>query len=212
MSQAGVWANDAGDPQAFARAHQAMLRRSDLQFDLVAPPEIRTPDWLIALGKLLLSLAPLLKVVFWIGLAAGVVLIVYFIAKEILSRFRRRSPKSAAAPAQQEPEWRPARARALTLLEDADRLAAQGQFSEAVHLILFRSIEDIESRWPNLIRPALTSRDIAEHNALPEAARRTFGDIARMVELSFFGGALLQADDFSACRRAYEAFALPGRR
>ncbi len=106
-------------------------------------------------------------------------------------------------------EWRPAAARARPLLEDADRLAADGRFAEAVHLILFRSIEDIDRRWPRLVQPALTSRDIAQHPALPTAARTTFAAIARTVERSFFGGQAIGPAEFEACRSEYQAFALP---
>jgi len=95
------------------------------------------------------------------------------------------------------------------LLTELDRLAAEGRYGEAAHLILFRSIEDIDGRWPNLVRPALTSRDIAAHRGLPERARQTFGDIARVVEHAVFGGRALSAEDFARCRRAYETLALP---
>lgn len=98
-------------------------------------------------------------------------------------------------------------AKARTLLEDADKLAAAGQFAEAVHLILFRSIEDIEGKRPDLISPALTSRDIAGLEGVPERVRRTFSDIAAVVERSFFGGRAVGAEEFAACRKAYEGFA-----
>ena len=78
-----------------------------------------------------------------------------------------------------------------------------------MHLLLFRSIEDIDGRWPGLVRPALTSRDIAGLGDLPEAARRTFASIAQVVERSLFAGQTLNAADFADCRQAYQAFALP---
>jgi hypothetical protein len=197
----------AGD---LARAHDALLRQGDLQFDLnaVQPPS-PPPNWLKPLLDFLASLAPVFPYIFWGGLIIGGLAILYFILRELvglrLPRFRRKPrPKPADA------EWRPSEARARTLLEEADRLAAEGRYDEATHLILFRSIEDIDGRWPNLVRPALTSRDIAAHRGLPELARQTFGDIARVVERSFFGGARLAAEDFAFCRGAYEAFALPG--
>jgi hypothetical protein len=193
-----------------ARAHDAMLHRSDLQFDLSAvQPPAPPPNWLKPLLDFLASLAPIFPYIFWGGLIIGGLAILYFILRELvglrLPRFRRK-PKAAPA----EAEWRPSEARARTLLEEADRLAAAGRYDEATHLILFRSIEDIDGRWPNLVRPALTSRDIAAHRGLPDLARQTFGDIARVVERSFFGGARLAAEDFAYCRGAYEAFALPG--
>ncbi len=106
-------------------------------------------------------------------------------------------------------DWRPDEAKARALLEDADRLAAQGAYDEAAHLILYRSIDDIEGRRPRLVRPALTSRDIAALEAVPGAARAAFSRITQAVEASFFGGRSLDRDGFAECRRAYEAFAFP---
>jgi hypothetical protein len=196
----------AGD---LARAHDALMRQGDLQFDLTAVQPPPPPDWLKPLFDFLASLAPIFPYIFWGGLIIGGLAILFFILRELvglrLPRFKR---KPRAGPP--EAEWRPTEARARTLLEEADRLAAQGRYDEATHLILFRSIEDIDGRWPNLVRPALTSRDIAAHRGLPDLARETFGEIARVVERSFFGGAKLGPDDFAFCRGAYEAFALPG--
>lgn len=194
----------AGD--AVARAHAALLRQTDLQFDFAVQRPPPPPAWLKTLADLLRTLGPALKWVFWIGLALGVGAVLLFIGRELLAtrfpRLRRR-PKPAA------PEWRPSAARARTLLEDADRLAAAGRYGEAVRLILFRSIEDIDERWPGQVRPDLTSRDIAGLAILPTAARDTFAGIARVVEHSLFGGRAVDAQGFAACRSAYQAFALP---
>jgi hypothetical protein len=196
----------AGD--SLARAHAALLKHADLQFDFaqLAPPPA-PPDWLKSLANLLMRAAPAFKWLFWIGLALALGMILLYVGRELLaSRFPslRRKPKPAS-----EPEWRPTAARARTLLEDADRLAAGGRYAEAAHLILFRSIEDIDARWPGQVRPALTSRDISGLAVLPPTARDTFAGIARVVEHAFFGGRPVDARDFATCRAAYEAFALP---
>jgi len=198
-----------------ARAHAQLLQQPDLQFSFTAPPKADPPPgWLIAffrgLGHLLRSGAPAFKWLAWIGLAALVLLVLYFILREVVGlRWPGRKRPARAKPMTIEDDWRPTAARARTLLEDADRLAAQGLFAEATHLLLFRSIEDIDKRWPRLVQPALTSRDIAEHPTLPLAARQTFAAIARTVERSFFGGQAIGAGEFEACRRDYQAFALP---
>ena len=172
------------------------------------------PGWLEALlrwlGHVLKGGAEVFKLLFWAALVVAAALIVYFILREVIGvRFpwRKRTPRPTPLAIQD--DWRPSAARAGTLLEDADRLAGEGRHAEAVHLILFRSIEDIDQRWPRLVRPALTSRDIAQHPTLPAAARSTFAAIARTVERSFFGGQPIGAAEFEACRRDYQAFALP---
>jgi len=199
---------------AFETAHAALLKQTDLQFafhPVVIPP---TPEWLKAFARWLahiaVAFAPVFKIVFWGGLAIGVGLILYFLVWDLIALRLgwRRAPK--AKPVELQSEWAPTAAKAQTLLEDADRLAAAGRYDEAVHILLFRSIDDIDRRWPNTVRPALTSRDIADHAHLSEAARRTFTGIAEVVERSFFGGAEVGAGDFKACREAYAAFALPG--
>jgi hypothetical protein len=116
--------------------------------------------------------------------------------------WRRRPALEAPAEA-----WRPDEAPARALLREADALAAEGRYGEAAHLLLFRSIEDIDRRRPRLVRPALTSRDIAGAPALPPGPKRSFGDIVMMVERSLFGGRTLEQQDWQACRSAYEDFA-----
>ena len=196
-----------GASDAFARAHDALLRGKDLQFaPSVTPKPPDVPDWLLAIGKALAAAAPYLAYVFWGGLILGAAIILYFVARELIVT-RWPSFKLNKGPVLGEEAWRPSAAKARTLLEDADKLAAAGRFAEAAHLILFRSIEDIEGKRPDLIKPALTSRDIAQLEGVPERVRRTFSEIARVVERSFFGGRSVGADEFAACRKAYEGFA-----
>ncbi|MDR3508132.1 MAG: hypothetical protein P4L64_09575 [Caulobacteraceae bacterium] len=215
MSSGGGEAIQPVTADAVARAHQALLRQTDLQFafSFEKPPE--PPDWAKAfgrwLGHVIEACAPAMKFVFWGGLALILAAVLYFVLREVVGVRLGGKRKVKARPVDLDADWRPAAARARTLLEDADRLAAEGRFEEAVHLLLFRSIEDIDARWPRLIQPALTSRDIAVHATLPPAARETFSAIARTVEASYFGGRAVGSADFAACRAAYEAFALPAR-
>jgi len=190
-----------------------LLKQSDLQFSfkpvvIPQPPEWLKPflDWL---GHVLKAIAPAFKYVFWGGIIIGAIVIAYFLFWEMAAiRFgwRKRGP---VRPVQLDQAWTPNAARARTLIEDADRLAAEGRYDAAIHLLLFRSIEDIDQRWPGSVRPALTSRDIADHPRLTEGARRIFAELARVVERSFFAGAPVGEADFRACRQAYSAFALP---
>ncbi len=192
----------------FAQAHAKLVSGGDLQFDQAAVSVPKPPGWLHWLTDLLEALGPVLKWAFWIGLAVVVALILYFIVREIL---RLRAPLARAKPLDMgpEPEWRPDAKAARDLLAAADQLAAEGRFGEAAHLILLRSVEDIEGRRPRTVRPALTTREIASLAALPASARPAFASIGQLVERSLFGGAQVLADEFADCRRAYEAFALP---
>ena len=183
-------------------AHDAMLRTKGLQFDFKAVPQPKPPEWLDGLLRFLGELGPLVRFLFWGGLVIGAALIIWFVVREVLALRRRRRPE-AVAPA----DWRPDAGAARALLDEADALAAAGRFGEAIHLLLFRSIDDIAGRRPGLLRPALTSRDIAALDQMPGEARSAFGRIAQEVERSFFGGRSVAADDFTRARRDYEVFA-----
>ena len=100
---------------------------------------------------------------------------------------------------------------ALALHDDADRLAAEGRYDEATHLLLKRSVGQIAAARPGLLEPSSTAREIAELPALSEAARGAFALIAGRVERSLFALRSLTADDWRAARAAYADFALAAR-
>ena len=213
-AQPGLFAEGAEPSRATLKAAQGrLLQDRTLQFHLKleAPtPKAATPEWLKWLANLVGQLGHLLSWVFWGAVVLGAAAIVVFIVLEIA---RTRWPdlfKRKRKPGQSPVDWRPEAAVARALLAEADRLAAEGRYAEAARLLLHRSIEDIESRRPRLVRPAFTAREIAGLEGLPAAARQTFGFIAEIVERSFFGGRDVDADSFAACRRAYEDFAFPG--
>jgi len=202
-------AGPAGAADHLAAAHDKLLHNPGFQFDFNAvPPPPTLPQWLLALFKFLGSLQPLFEILFWAGVAILVGLIVYFIGREAVRYYNRARPDARTLP-EHAPDWRPPAARARALLADVDRLAAQGLYAEAVHLLLFRSIEDIDARRPRTLTPALTSRDIVALKEIPASARQAFARITGAVEWSFFGGRAVSAGDFAECRRAYEAFAFP---
>ena len=189
--------------QQLVLAHKALLKTRGLQFDFtgMAPP--KPPAWLEPLAKFLNAIGPALLYVFWGGVILGVALILYFILMELVPDGWFRKKRQAVTPA----DWRPAPETARALLEDADRLAAEQRFEEAIHLLLFRSIDDLASRRPGAVKPALTSRDISGLEVLPPAARSAFARLAEAVERTFFGGRPAGADEFGTARQDYEAFA-----
>ena len=189
--------------QQRAAAHRALLQTHGLQLDFKAAPQPpEPPGWLVDLLRGLAQMGPVFRFVFWGGLALAVLMIGVFIYREVVaSRFKAAEKTTAQA------DWRPEPEQARALLEAADRLAAEGKFAEAIHLLLFRSIDDLAGRRPGVVRPALTSRDIAELPQLPENARGAFASIARRVEMSFFGGRGAGPEDFGGARGVYEAFA-----
>jgi hypothetical protein len=199
---------DPAAQSALAEAHARLLSDPQLQFDRTGftPPEV--PGWLHWIADALRLIAPLMKYVFWAGLAVVVGLILFAIGREVLNLRRPRARPTESAP-QQAAEWRPDAGAARDLLANADALAARGLYAEAAHLLLLRSVEDVQRRQPKAVRVSLTTREIASLKAIPDHARPAFTLIAGLVERSLFGGARVEAGDFADCRRAYEAFALP---
>jgi hypothetical protein len=194
----------AGDD--FAERHRALKQARDLQFDFPqyeAPPE---PAWVKPLAEFLRALGPLLQVVVWAGVAFLAAMLLYFAFREVERRWglRRARRRDAAIEA---PIIAPEAARRL--LADADALAAEGLYAEAIHVLLHRSIAEFDKTKVAEIRDSLTSREIARLPGLPNAARNAFATIAAAVEASFFGGRDVDARVFGTCRLAYASFALP---
>lgn len=210
---------------AGAQAWRAMRGMGDIQFAPVADkqPQTQWPEWLKALGRwladLLAPIGRLLDSIFggllrgvglhWnaveiaLALAAlvGALWIAWMLGRPWLAARRARKRAEAAG-------WTPEREAALALLEDADRLAAEGRFGEAAHLLLQRSVAHIASARPEWLSPSSTAREIGRIEPLPQRARSAFAVIAAQVERSLFALRGLSAEDWGLARAAYADFAL----
>lgn len=189
-----------------------MRAAADIQFaplPPVQPPQ--TPGWLSALGDFLRGLLspvgeaiglswPVLEKVLIVLAAVGAALLLWRVLQPLISKRRTLS--------EVEPEWSPDRDAALALLSDADRLAAEGRFAEAAHLLLQRSVHHIAEVRPGWLLPASTAREIAGLPQLPARARTAFAVIAGRVEASRFALRALGLADWQAARAAYADFAL----
>lgn len=204
-----IAASNGGANDALASAHQQLLTDSRLQFEFAEYHPPPPPQWLEPLAQFLNAVAPFLGYVFWAGVAVIVALILWALVNEVMRRMPSNAPKQTAAPAEK-PVYKPTAARAKALLEEADRLAAEGRYGEAVRVLLHRSIEDFESVFSLAIGPALTSREVARLEQLSPQGRNVFTGIAQAVETSLFGEQPLSRERFMACRDAYASFALQG--
>ncbi len=187
----------------------------DIQFSAAfAKPPDPPPEWWGDVTRWLgEALEPLARALAWawpwlsklllVALAIGVVALLWVILAPYIADWRER--RAAAVP-----DWAPDQALARALLEDADRLAAEGRFDEAAHLLLYRSIEDIAATRPDLLRPSTTAREIGAFEALSQRARQAFGVIAGHVEASVFARRPLDRNAWDSSREAYRAFALDG--
>lgn len=202
---------DAGKAWETVRASQ------DIQYVPLDPPKVpETPNWLLQLlewlGNIFRPLAEALGVSWpvlqWILLGLFVLLMAWFLWRLVEPMARIRFQKRSGADGSDSEGWAPVRAEALALLEDADRLAEQGLYDEATHLLLQRSVGQIREARPGALEPSSTAREIATLAALPQRARAAFAVIADRVERSLFALRRLEAADWQAARAAYAEFAL----
>jgi hypothetical protein len=180
----------AGRADQFAGAYKALRADSSVQFNLVPPiPRPKPPGWLEALLNWLDHhlFTPIGKALSWIGsffpdaaYARIILWIVIAAGAAILAWALFNRVRHG--------EW------SLRIPRRADP---------------GRSVEDIASRRPNIVRPALTSRELAASHGIPGRARELFAAIARLVERSLFGGRAVSEGDWLAARAAYSDFALP---
>lgn len=191
----------------FDRAHRDLLADPSLQFSFERPetPD-PPPDWLSPLADFFEWVAPYLSYIFWVGVAIVAAMIVYAIVTEVMRRFPKTTAEAPPPVEIPVPEFHPAAARARALLEEADRMAREGRYGEAVRILLHRSIEDMDEAYPATIRPSMTSREISMLQFLSAQGRATFVKIAQAVEANLFAGRPSSAEQFAECRKAYEAF------
>ena len=216
----------------FSAAHAALKADPSVQFTLSrAPPPPQPPAWLKAFVKWLGQVFepvgrffawidsffpnwPYARIFLWVVLAVVVALIAWGVYQRIRHGEWRLPGKlrfrATVVAVEEDQAWAPDAAPVREWLREADAMAAAGRYAEAVHHLLFRSIEDIARRRPRLVRPALTSRELSASEVLPPPARDLFAGIARLVERSLFGGRPVDATDWTGARAAYSDFALPG--
>lgn len=153
----------------------------------------------------------------WIGQSLGYLLIaiiviailggLYLVFGESLTLRGRQKQAPPAPDTSYAPRLQPEPARAKALLSDAEALAAQGRFAEAVHLLLFRSISDIQEQRAGIIEKSLTAREIGALEDLPQTIRDALSPIIAIVERSFFGGQSVGEHQWLDARQSYQRFA-----
>lgn len=204
-----------------------MRRDPAIQFTLTPPkPPVKPPGWLKdffdtigrafeQVGRFIKWIAsffpdaPYARIILWSVLALGAAALLWAAYNRIrYGSWRLRLPKLASKADPIEEEWVPEERGARSWLQEADALALDGRFAEAIHHLLSRSVEDIAKRRPALARPALTSRELASADTIPHRARSLFEAIASLVERSLFAGLAVGEVDWLKAREAYSDFAL----
>ena len=87
---------------------------------------------------------------------------------------------------------------------EAEELARQGSFAEAMHVLLLQSVSELRRRLGIPIAASLTSREILYRIGLTPEARAVFADIINRVEISYFGAHEPEQEEYLACRKSFE--------
>ena len=202
-----------GAERDIASAWEGVRADDAIQFaETPMPTQPPPPDWFLQfmewLAKVFSPVARFLVANWlwlqWVLLAIGISLVILFLVKMVAPDLLTRRKRTDG----EEEEWSPDKGEALALLEEADRLAAEGRYDEATHLLLKRSVGQIAAARPDIVEPSSTARELSAEPRIPDGARSAFGVIAQRVERSLFPLTELSSEDWQAARSAYADFAL----
>lgn len=206
---------DAGSVERLVEQHRAdeRIQTERPQFEPEPRKQRRQSDnaFLKAIGRFFAWLFSHFGWLFrWLLIAAvaGVIVYVlwYMFGGMSLAGWRRKQGGGERDISVQDAD-RPDESEARALLDEADALAGEGRFAEAVHLLLFRSIEDIRARRSGGVPRSLTAREIQSLGDLTQRTREALAPIIALVERSFFGGRPVDADGWKTARASYQSFA-----
>ena len=138
----------------------------------------------------------------WLLLGVGVVVTVMWIARA-LSGYTR----DAQAPSRASPVARPPPARLERPKTDAERLAEDGRYDEAIHVLLLETLRALDRHVPGGIRKSYTSREVLSRIELPSAAHPELESLVSAVETSLFGNDVSERIDYEACVGHFQRFA-----
>ncbi len=143
--------------------------------------------------------SPVVRTLLWLGVGVVAALLVFQILKRVRSR---------AAPAPQEP----ARSAALgtapspALADDAQHLADAGQYAEAAHVLLLRTLEHLARLATHPLPVAWTSREILKQVSMPSDAAPALRTLIEVVECTRFGTDEAARTDWERCQAQFQVF------
>jgi hypothetical protein len=149
-----------------------------------------------------LAVPDVIRFLLWGAVIAGTLVIVWSLRDSlpVISRSRK-----IIAPEPARPPLTPSNRMEEAQLE-ADDLARQGHYREAMHLLLLKSLTEIRRQLGTSFAISLTSREILRRVQLSDIARQSLSAIIRSVERTYFGGGDAGQRDYSDCRTNFETF------
>jgi len=207
-------APDAAAPARVQEALQQAYARGDLQRTYPPARDLRSLESAEA------AMDPLVALLRWLGLGGvstllirllgvgGAVLAVLLAALWLARRLVERGDSGLAAEGVSAPTLD-----AGPLL-DAEALAAQGRFGEAIHLLLLRTFEVLARRMGSRLAPGMTAREALVRLALPAPARPALADLVAAAETTTVAGRSASEGDYRRCAERFTVLksALAGAR
>jgi hypothetical protein len=180
-----------------------LARAQDLQTEL---PAYEPPSWFkVHINR------NVVEILVWVAVGCGVVVLLYYLRDMLPGRgLGQRSQWDETSELSGRGPTRTDEAAQV----EADELARQGRFVEAMHVLLLQGLNEMRKRLDLRFADSLTSREIVREANVPSNARTALRDIIGWVERAYFGTYLATANDYLACRQSFTALsdALQGSR
>ena len=190
-----------------ARALEKVYSAGEYQTELpggasAADSAASHPEQLIG-DQLLLDLGPLaevLRLLVWAGAVVGAILVVVYLAQRLV-------PGARGDTDVEEPGAEPPAVLSDAPLRDAQALAREGRFAEAIHVLLLKTFEQL-LRGPGAgVAPGWTSREVLERASYPGRAREALAGLVGAVETCTFAGRPASEDDYRICADRFRRLA-----
>ena len=173
------------------------IRRHDIQ-TAMPTPEPKASNWF---NWLKFDLSPdTLRILLWGAVILGVAVTVWSLRDSLPAFSRSRRIKAAETTS----GFSNPSARMEEAQLEADDLASRGQYGEAMHVLLLKSLGEIRLRLGTSFAVSLTSREILRKVSLPQAGTGALGAIVQSVEQTYFGGRPAGHEDYLGCRQEFE--------
>jgi hypothetical protein len=145
----------------------------------------------------------ILRIVMYLGVIVGTVLLGVFLAAELGAvnhdvKLPDDGPRALDGPDMAVIE-RP--------LADAEELARRGEYREAIHTLLLRTLRELVRSTAVRVPASLTSREILGRVPLHDEPRAALAQLITAVELTHFGSDDATVDDYARCRAQFQVFA-----
>ncbi|MDR1488040.1 MAG: hypothetical protein LBT62_08645 [Deltaproteobacteria bacterium] len=141
----------------------------------------------------------------WKALAIPGAVLLALIIFSLVKHYHRRKIRKTKV--EQEPGQTSLDPAALAKIQkQADELADDGLYIEAMHSLLLSTIEELKNQMNSSLPSSLTSREIVNNLGLSPGPAENMSRIVEKVELCWFGNFIPKKEDYLQCRSLFDKF------